>query len=409
MRNDTKSFAAQSEYDKKKDSYAIPKAASTMPPELLGDFTTRNAYTGTEFLPFQGDGKLDFNTAYSDKDDSILSIYLRQIGRIPLIDKSQELALFKKIEAQKCVIQEAVQKIATFFPAQAQDFFNPSKDWNQPEIEQVEGAIIALDVDESTHEYINQLLAKIKRGSKQIRKAKNDITKGNLRLAVCIAEKYKYRGLPILDLIQEANIGLINAVERFEYRRGAKFSSYASWWIQQAIGGAIANQARTIRLPAYMVEVLRKVTRASEQFRKVKQRRPTNEELAEITGLPLQTLEKLSHSATNVDSLDALLWEDTGESMMDFIADAQIPSPEQEVTQNFLKEELEKALRALPPREEQILRLRYGLDDGCSRSLQEIGSMLHLSRERIRQLEKRALKALRHPIKGAKLKEFLAC
>jgi len=212
----------------------------------------------------------------------------------------------------------------------------------------------------------------------------------------------------MLDLIQEANIGLINAVERFEYRRGAKFSSYAPWWIQQSIGCAIANQARTIRLPAYMVEVLRKVTRANEQFRKEKQRRPTDEELAEMTGLPLQTLEKLSNSATNVDSLDALLWENKEESMMDFIADVQVPSPEQEVTQNFLKEELEKALRTLSPREEQIIRLRYGLDDGCARSLQEIGSMLHLSRERIRQLEKRALNALRHPIKGAKLKEFIA-
>ena len=410
MRNDTKTFAAQSEYDDKKESYAIPKAASTMPPELLGNFTAHNEYTGTEFLSLQEDKELDFNPAYSDKDDSILSVYLRQIGRIPIIEKPHELALFKKIERQKRIIQKTVQNVASFFPAQEQELFsNIMKDWNQQDIAEVRRTISTLNVDDSTREYLNQLLLKIKRCAERIQKAKNDITKGHLRLAVYIAKEYKGRGLPILDLIQEANIGLINAVERFEYCRGTKFSSYASWWIQQAIGCAIANQARTIRLPAYMVEALRKVTRASERFRKEKQRCPTDKELAEITGLPLQTLDKLSNSATDVDSLDAILWEDKGESMMDFIADVQMPSPEQEVTQNFLKEELEKALRTLPPREEQIVRLRYGLDDGCVRSLQEIGTMLHLSRERIRQLETRALNALRHPVNGAKLREFLTC
>jgi len=428
MRSDIKSFAAQPEYDEEKGCYSIPKAASTMPPALLGDFTKHNEGVGAEFLSCQADEKLDFAPAYSDKEGSILTIYLRQIGRIPIIEKSQELALFKKIDQKKRIIQETVQNIASLFPARNQDLSLNArskvrgqggpieqqsgfsvKDWHQPDIEEIEKFISTLNVGVDTREYLNKLLAKIRRCAEQIQRAKDDITKGNLRLAVYIAQKYKDRGLPLPDLIQEANIGLINAVDRFEYRRGAKFSSYASWWIQQAIGCAIANQARTIRLPAYMVEILRKVTRASERFRKEKQRRPTDEELAEITELPLQTLKKLSASATNVDSLDAILWEDKRERMVDFIADARVPSPEQEVTKNCLKEELEKTLKTLPPREEQIIRLRYGIDDGYARSLQEIGSMLHLSRERIRQLETRALNSLRHPIKGAKLREFLIC
>jgi len=406
MRSETKSFAAQSEYDKK--NYTIPKAASTMPPALLGDFTTHNEYTKADFFLRPADEKLDFAPTYSDKEDSILTIYLRQIGNIPLIKKSRELALFKNIDRQKRIIRATVRKIASLLPAQNQDL-SAVKDWNQRDIENIEKFISTLSIDVDTHQYLSKLLVKIKRCVEQITRAKDDITKGNLRLAVCIAKKYRDRGLPLPDLIQEANIGLISAVDKFEYRRGAKFSSYASWWMQQAIGCAIAKQARTIRLPAYMLEVLRKVTRAKELFRKEKQRRPTNEELAEITKLPLQTLEKLSTSATNVDSLDAILWEDKGECMMDFIVDAQMPSPEQEVTENCLKEELEKTLKTLPPREEQIIRLRYGLDDGHARSLQEIGSMLRLSRERIRQLETRALNALRHPTKGAKLREFLAC
>jgi RNA polymerase primary sigma factor len=255
--------------------------------------------------------------------------------------------------------------------------------------------------------YLQYLIATIKRSLHQIQMAKNRIVEANLRLVVCIAKKYNARGLTFSDLVQEGNIGLMTAVERFEYQRGAKFSAYASWWIQQAIGYAIANQDRVVRLPAYVGEILRKVRRASEQFRQEESRTPNNEEIAAITGLSAKTLEKLSITAMDVSSLDDFIGEEKENRRLNLIEDEQRPSPEQQVTMVFLQEELERVLKSLPPREEQILRLRYGLDDGYAYSLQEIGSRFNLSRERVRQLEKRALKRLRYPGRCAKLQEFL--
>ena len=344
----------------------------------------------------------DFTPTYSDTDGSILNIYLYQIRQIPPLPKPQETALFAKMDKCNLVINESIQEIAALFP-------HIEQDWHQLDIDDVEQQITTLstDVDENTHDFSQYLFLRIKRSREQIKYVKHRIVEANLRLTVCIARKYRNRGLPLLDLIQEGNTGLMTAVERFEYQRGTKFSAYAACWIQQAIGHAIANQSRTIRLPAYMVEILHKVKRATEQFRQKHHKTPDNEELAAITGLPLKTLETLSKAATDISSLDDVVGEEQEDSMINFLESKQVPTPEQHITMISLKEELEHALQALPPREEQIIRLRYGLDDGYTYSLQEIGSLLNLSRERIRQLETRALDRLRHPARATKLQEFL--
>ena len=349
----------------------------------------------------------DFVPNYSDKEDSIFDVYLHQIRQIPQLSKSQETSLFIKIEKHKKIIQDSISELKSIF-------HDIEQDWEQlsvTEIEQLVENLLDHDsqkyADANMRHYSQYLIDIIARSRKQIQIAKDRIVESNLRLVVYIAQKYNARGLTLSDLIQEGNTGLMTAVDRYEYQRGAKFSAYASCWIQQAIGHAIANQDRVIRLPAYVGEIMRKVTRASEQFRKEQSRTPNNEEIAEITGLSPVTLEKLSKTAMDVSSLDDFIDEEKENSNLNFIEDERIPTPEQQVTMACLQNELEQVLKSLPPREEQIIRLRYGLDDGCFYSLQEIGSRFNLSRERVRQLESRALDRLRHPARSAKLQEFL--
>ena len=374
--------------------------------QLFRALPSEQAFTVWEDVPTENISRpapsSDFTPTYSDTDGSIPNIYLHQIRQIPPLPKPQETALFAKMDKCNLIIHESIQEIAILFP-------DTEQNWHQLDIDDIEQQITTLstDVDENTRDFSQYLLLRIKRSLEQIKYVKHRIVEANLRLTVCIARKYRNRGLPLSDLIQEGNTGLMTAVERFEYQRGTKFSAYAACWIQQAIGHAIANQSRTIRLPAYMVDILYKVKRATEQFRQKHHKTPDNEELAAITGLPMRTLETLSKAATDISSLDDVVGEEQEDSMINFLESKQVPTPEQHITMMSLKEELEHALQALPPREEQIIRLRYGLDDGYTYSLQEIGSLLNLSRERIRQLESRALDRLRHPARATKLQEFL--
>ncbi|HIE30093.1 TPA: sigma-70 family RNA polymerase sigma factor [Candidatus Poribacteria bacterium] len=369
---------------------------------------------GLEAPPFlsandnYADPEDDFVSSYPNKEDSALNVYLHQIRQIPPLSKPEEISLFIKIEKQKRIIQDSISELESISP-------DKKRDWEQLSPAEIECSVKKLldheyfqrNDDADTRHYLQYLIATIKRSCEQIQMAKNRIVEANLRLVVCIAKRYNARGLTLSDLVQEGNTGLMTAVDRFEYRRGAKFSAYASWWIQQAIGYAIANQDRVVRLPAYVGEILRKVRRASEQFRQEKSRTPNNEEIAEITGLSSKTLEKLSKTAMDVSSLDDFIGEEKEVRRLNLIEDEQRPTPEQQVTMICLQEELEQVLKSLPPREEQIIRLRYGLDDGYAYSLQEIGSRFNLSRERVRQLENRALKRLRYPARCAKLQEFL--
>ena len=272
--------------------------------------------------------------------DDPVRMYLREIGKIPLLTYEQELELAKKI----------------------------------------------LDSNED---------------------AKQKLTESNLRLVVSIAKKYVGRGMLFLDLIQEGNMGLIKAVEKFDYTKGYKFSTYATWWIRQAITRAIADQARTIRIPVHMVETINKLIRTSRHLLQQNGREPTPEEIAEEMEIPVEKVLEIQKIARDPVSLEAPIGEEEDSHLGDFIRDEDSPSPQDAASYTMLKEQLEEIMKTLTPREAKVLRLRFGLDDGKARTLEEVGKKFNVTRERIRQIEAKALRKLRHPSRSKKLREYM--
>jgi RNA polymerase primary sigma factor len=243
---------------------------------------------------------------------------------------------------------------------------------------------------------------------REANEAKNELVQANLRLVVSIARKYTNRGLQFLDLIQEGNIGLMKAVEKFEYHRGHKFSTYATWWIRQAITRAIADQARTIRVPVHMIESLNKIARATRTLVQELGREPTTEEIANRIGLPPGKVRKILRVAQDPISLETPIGEDEGNHLGDFIEDLASPNPIDLVVANNLREVIDEVLKKLNPREEKVIKMRFGLDDdGVEHTLEEIGRHFAVTRERIRQIEAKALRKLRHPNRAQKLQAFL--
>ena len=294
----------------------------------------------TEQAKVEDDDDLDLSVPEGIGLDDPVRMYLKEIGRVPLLTAEEEIELAKRIEQG----------------------------------------------DEA---------------------AKRRLAEANLRLVVSIAKRYVGRGMLFLDLIQEGNLGLIKAVEKFDFRKGFKFSTYATWWIRQAITRAIADQARTIRIPVHMVETINKLIRVSRHLLQELGREPTPEEIAEHMDLPPERVREIMKIAQEPVSLETPIGEEEDSHLGDFIEDQDAPAPAEEASFQMLREQLEGVLDTLTPREEKVLRLRFGLDDGRARTLEEVGQVFGVTRERIRQIEAKALRKLRHPSRSKKLKDFL--
>jgi RNA polymerase primary sigma factor len=309
----------------------------------------------------------DLDLTAIDVDDSI-SLYLKEIGRIPLLTAEQEVSLAKRMEAGR----NAKRKL---------------------------GKDKSLSVEDR-----RELVATVKDGQA----AKEHLIKANSRLVVSVAKKYVGRGVPFLDLIQEGNIGLIRAVKKFDYRRGYKFSTYATWWIRQAVTRAIADQGRTIRVPVHMYEQINRLARVSRQLVQELGRDPTVEEIAAELGVSPKKVERTIKVSQRPLSLEMPVGEEDDSFLGDFIEDSDAPSPTDQASLQLLREQIDGIFSSLTPREVRILQLRFGLVDGYSYTLEEVGKKFGVTRERIRQIEAQALGRLRHPSRSRKLRDFLS-
>jgi RNA polymerase primary sigma factor len=303
--------------------------------------------------------------------DDPVRMYLKEIGKVDLLTSDQEVALAQAMVAG----QEAKEQLA--------------------EMER-EGTVLP-------EEDAKALRALVKAGER----AKQSLAEANLRLVVSIAKRYVGRGMLFLDLIQEGNLGLIKAVEKFDYTKGYKFSTYATWWIRQAITRAIADQARTIRIPVHMVETINKVIRVNRQLLQELGHDPTPEETAEEIGMPVDKVREILKIAQEPVSLETPIGEEEDSHLGDFIPDEDASEPSEAASFTLLKEQLVEVLSTLTPREEKVLKLRFGIEDGRTRTLEEVGKEFNVTRERIRQIEAKALRKLRHPSRSKKLKDFL--
>lgn len=306
-------------------------------------------------------------------------MYLKEIGKVPLLTADQEIELAKQMEAG--MLADKVINAGDISEAKLKD-------------EEVE------IVKDLTSEQLKEI-------SETGNEAKKRLAEANLRLVVSIAKRYVGRGMLFLDLIQEGNLGLIKAVEKFDFRKGFKFSTYATWWIRQAITRAIADQARTIRIPVHMVETINKLIRISRQLLQELGREPTPEEIAEQMGMPVERVREILKISQEPVSLETPIGEEEDSHLGDFIQDDNVPVPADAAAFTLLKEQLVEVLGTLTEREQKVLRLRFGLDDGRARTLEEVGKEFNVTRERIRQIEAKALRKLRHPSRSRKLKDYL--
>ena len=303
--------------------------------------------------------------------DDPVRMYLKEIGKVNLLSSDEEIEL-----------------------AQAMDAGNAAK-------EQL------AELQAAGEEIPAEVQAELDKAIKKGERAKQRLAEANLRLVVSIAKRYVGRGMQFLDLIQEGNLGLIKAVEKFDYTKGYKFSTYATWWIRQAITRAIADQARTIRIPVHMVETINKVIRVSRQLLQELGHDPTPEEIAEEMSMPVERVREILKIAQEPVSLETPIGEEEDSHLGDFIPDEDASEPAEAASFTLLKEQLVEVLSTLTPREEKVLKLRFGIEDGRTRTLEEVGKEFNVTRERIRQIEAKALRKLRHPSRSKKLKDFL--
>jgi RNA polymerase primary sigma factor len=315
-------------------------------------------------------------------EDSI-RLYLQEIGRIRLLRADEEIELARKI-ADLLELERIRDRLSERLDRPAQDFERNMELWANE---------------------VNQPLPKFRRRLYEGRRAKEKMVQSNLRLVVSIAKKYMNRGLSFQDLIQEGSLGLIRAAEKFDHEKGYKFSTYATWWIRQAITRAIADQSRTIRLPVHLYETISRIKKTTKLLSQEMGRKPTEEEIATRMEMTIEKLRFIAKSAQLPISLETPIGKEEDSRLGDFI-ESDGETPEDQVSKNLLREDLESVLGTLSPRERDVLRLRYGLDDGRMKTLEEIGQIFNVTRERIRQIEAKALRKLRHPNRNSVLKEF---
>jgi RNA polymerase primary sigma factor len=350
----------------------------------------------------------------SARREDPVKTYLREIGKVPLLTKEGEVTLAKAME----IGAYAELSMAVMTGQEATAKLKKPKDLSDVERKHCEDlaekglAAAELMTSSAFEEKLGdelpankdreELMALVAQGTA----ARDKLTISNLRLVVSIAKRYMNRGLSFLDLIQEGNMGLMKAVEKFDYTRGYKFSTYATWWIRQAITRAIADQSRTIRVPVHMIETVRELNRVKREYIQSRGSAPTLEDLSELTGMSIDKIKKVESVSQYTASLERPFGEEDEDTLGDFIEDPSSPSPTKETFRMFLKEQLSRALDQLDEREREILKLRYGLEDGHPRTLKDVSLKFNITRERVRQIEIKAIEKLKHPSRRAELKRF---
>lgn len=322
--------------------------------------------------------KIDLSVPEGVSVEDPVRMYLKEIGKVPLLTADEEIELAQNMEDGAVAIEK---------------------------INVLKGRLDGASEEEKAEikEEIKTLQRDVDKGAD----AKKRLAEANLRLVVSIAKRYVGRGMLFLDLIQEGNLGLIKAVEKFDYKKGYKFSTYATWWIRQAITRAIADQARTIRIPVHMVETINKLIRVSRQLLQELGREPSPEEIAKEMSMPVERVREILKISQEPVSLETPIGEEEDSHLGDFIKDDNVPVPADAAAFTLLKEQLEEVLGTLTEREQKVLTLRFGLEDGRARTLEEVGKEFNVTRERIRQIEAKALRKLRHPSRSRKLKDYL--
>jgi len=362
--------------------------------------------------------------------DDPVRMYLKEIGKVPLLDIDKEMALAKAMfEGVQAAEVLGLKRVSAL-----DDKYDESDDYDTDELsenaeisENANAGEVNIQTPEDAEKYADMLLAADAEAQEETKavvlspeeeerlnklvevgeNAKKALVEANLRLVVSIAKRHSGKGLSFLDLIQEGNLGLLKAVEKFDYRKGYKFSTYATWWIRQAITRAIADQARTIRIPVHMVETIHKVARVSRRLLQELGHEPSVDEIAKAMNISPERVREITKIALDPVSLEMPIGEEEDSHLGDFIPDDDSPSPSDAVSHTMLREQLFEVLHTLTPREEQVLKLRFGLEDGRMRTLEEVGSVFNITRERIRQIEAKALRKLRHPSRSKRLKDYL--